>query len=75
MKTKSELKNCPFCGSRAKFATTTGKYWAVECTNCGAWMSAVVLKFDAITAWNQRDLGSQIREEFTKLVDEAMLKN
>jgi Lar family restriction alleviation protein len=56
MKTQ-ELKNCPFCGHKARQYTYQTDYgtqrYAVQCTNCGAEIDTLS-KTVVIRLWNKR---------------------
>ena len=56
----AELKPCPFCGGRAKFAYIM-PYNGVTCTKCKAWGKTIIDSYEqqdgkaeAIKAWNRR---------------------
>lgn len=48
-KMSDNLKPCPFCGGKAAFV-----YDSVECSVCGARMSGIFNKSEAIGLWNTR---------------------
>lgn len=60
----SELKPCPFCGSKAKLMRV-GACRIVKCEGCG--VSTSFLADDAAQAWNTRAID---RDELLKIADE-----
>ena len=64
----SKLKNCPFCGSKAKIVEIEDDYFMVQCSNeecgCGACFGEVS-KSEIAKLWNNRH-GSIIVNNFGK---------
>ena len=56
---ETELKPCPFCGSKAKFIEpkvvyVSEPYWRVQCHECFARGAASKSKEGAKSLWNRR---------------------
>jgi Lar family restriction alleviation protein len=51
-----ELKPCPFCGGKARYANVDVKWIIsyIECEACGCRTAAEIDKNDAKRAWNRR---------------------
>jgi len=58
MKTKPELKPCPFCGSKSItvyiYKGSLLPLFSAECEECGCLLSGFDTKENAIKAWNRR---------------------
>lgn len=50
----SELKPCPFCGSKKVGCYESWTHWACQCDECGATMVKRGSKEEANEAWNTR---------------------
>lgn len=48
-----ELKRCPFCGGKPKFAKSGADAW-VFCSNCGAMQDSCKTNKEAVDNWNAR---------------------
>lgn len=61
----SELKPCPFCGSKATTRTGsdfTNSNYSVFCRNCFASTGVFLSDVEAISAWNTRTSDARIAE-------------
>jgi Lar family restriction alleviation protein len=61
-----ELLPCPFCGNCADIAQDQSSdyqshwTWFVECTGCGAMISIMETKQQAVNAWNLRPFNAKL---------------
>jgi len=55
----TELKPCPFCGSKAEIYQDYEGSWTIECTVCFARSWPRKDKEQAIEAWNRRATNEQ----------------
>lgn len=51
----SELKPCPFCGSKETILMKLSKGWTIICNRCAVEGPYKKFKNHAIKAWNKRD--------------------
>ena len=61
------LKNCPFCGGEAEFATKDGNW--IWCKKCGAESNYFEQTEEAIKAWNTRKPLERIKERIIDATD------
>ncbi len=63
-----ELKECPFCGGKAKLSnrlvvdgTQVKTVYHIYCTNCLAAIAEYDTEFSALAAWNMRHSAEQTK--------------
>ena len=67
----SELKHCPFCGSRPIDFNDNGRHGQIVCSNCDASTPVCVNVYQAIEIWQRRAIlhPSTMREMPTSMKD------
>lgn len=64
----NELKECPFCGSKAYSVMLQGETW-IKC-NCGVRFSARPYKDEVARTWNRRPVEDELNAKIIELQNE-----
>ena len=69
----SELKNCPFCGSKPIKRNNIVVFW-MECTKCNASTDCFNTEEEAINVWNTRPIEKALLEALKDYLNSGIIQ-